>query len=336
MPWSALPGRAAGRYLLEDYALAFIPHSQFLLDQLLRPRRRPRKEDLLLAVGSIDFGAAPSPVDLQALIPPVSKAYAKAPLNDTDAVYRQQSDRLLAAIPASAAGRTLAIVRHSDPSTERVTALLPKACWVVFYTHGAYKPELAKPASEPTGDSFSDASLLRRGERDTAVLRNPFTMTWLHMAGSLRPRPTDAYGVPTTDGGRLRAESIATLPLADLELADISACQIGLGSVAGGEGVFNFPRAFHQAGTANVVASLWSLPIDETMEIKMQFHRKLWIENKSVLQALRESQLDWLNTRRNLVKKALSSTALKNVDPDSLVRSKTGLWAGLFLSGAGI
>jgi len=39
IPWAALPGGKPGAFLLEDYALAVVPHGPFLLDQLTAPSR---------------------------------------------------------------------------------------------------------------------------------------------------------------------------------------------------------------------------------------------------------------------------------------------------------
>src|SRR5262249_26764475 len=37
LPWAALPGRKPGTVLLEDHALAVVPHGPFLLDRLTAP-----------------------------------------------------------------------------------------------------------------------------------------------------------------------------------------------------------------------------------------------------------------------------------------------------------
>src|SRR5262249_36067070 len=66
LPWAALPGRGPNTVLLEDYALALVPHGQGLLEQL---QSSPGKSDgVLLAVGGVSYdqtaAAAPRPKDV--------------------------------------------------------------------------------------------------------------------------------------------------------------------------------------------------------------------------------------------------------------------------------
>jgi hypothetical protein len=65
IPWAALPGDLPDTVLLEQYALATIPHAPFLLDRLTAPK--PSGHDstagLLLAVGGVAYGQKPNPVD---------------------------------------------------------------------------------------------------------------------------------------------------------------------------------------------------------------------------------------------------------------------------------
>ena len=78
----------------------------------------------------------------------------------------------------------------------------------------------------------------------------------------------------------------------DFLLGVLSACETGLGNVAGGEGVFGLQRAFHYAGTTNVVSSLWKVPDRSTAALMALFYRNLWEKNLSPMEALRQAQLE--------------------------------------------
>jgi hypothetical protein len=56
LPWAALPGSTPGTVLLEEYALAVVPHAPFLLEALLRPAGADKAGAGLPAVGGVDYG----------------------------------------------------------------------------------------------------------------------------------------------------------------------------------------------------------------------------------------------------------------------------------------
>ena len=97
--------------------------------------------------------------------------------------------------------------------------------------------------------------------------------------------------MPKGDGGILTAESVAGLDLGKLELVVLSACETGLGDVAGGEGVMGLARAFHLAGGRNVIASLWKVDDEATAALMTVFYQELWINKRPLIEALREAQL---------------------------------------------
>ena len=183
-----------------------------------------------------------------------------------------------------------------------------------------------------------------RGERRTAAGRNPLVLSGLVLAGANRPRSKDAYGIPQGDGGILTAEAIAALPLEKLDLAVLSACNTFRGDVAGGEGVMGLTRAFHLAGTRNVVASLWRVDDNATAVLMGRFYRNLWHKQMPPLEALRQAQLE-IYRRPELVKTETESRAPRFATPsthaktnDISPRSPTApprQWAAFILSGVG-
>ena len=79
---------------------------------------------------------------------------------------------------------------------------------------------------------------------------------------------------------------MAGLDLCGCRLAVLSACRTGLGNVAGGQGVLGLQRAFHRAGVATVVASLWDVDDFTTALLMDQFYANLWEKKLPILEAL--------------------------------------------------
>ena len=291
VPWAALPGDRPGTVLLEQYALATVPHAPFLLDRLTAPPR-PTTDDrgLVLAVGGVAYDQAPKPVD--------------------DEKTRLE---LLAAAPGRDRGAAAATAGASCPGTlqelDAVTQLAAPAT-----SSGSRGPRRARPGcsascpapagptSPPTASSPIPASARSCGpipssspsigrERVGAGLRNPLVLSGLVLAGANRPAARRRRLDRATTWGILTAEAIAGLPLQDLELVVLSACETGLGLVGGGEGVFGLQRAFHLAGAHNVVASLWKVDDEATAALMAIFYDQLWRQNKPPIEALRAAQL---------------------------------------------
>ena len=174
------------------------------------------------------------------------------------------------------------------------------------------------------------------GERIGRAANSPLVMTGLVFAGANNPK--------TPGRGILTGESLIDLDLSGLELAVLSACETGLGDVAGGEGTFGLQRAFHMAGTRDVVASLWKVPDQSTAALMALFYRNLWEKNLSPMESLRQAQLEiYRNPGRidELAKgfrgKFEEVAGKGNVD---IKPSKDGtahplLWAAFTLSGPG-
>jgi CHAT domain-containing protein/Flp pilus assembly protein TadD len=346
LPWAALPGSRAGSVLLEEYTFAVVPHGPWLLEQFAVPARTNAAPGLLLALGGVAYGAAPDPV----VAPPggellVARRPDRGPATgawlDLPGTVRELDQLVALARGLPQPPQTLER-RGTSASTVRLQRDLPQARWAHLATHGFF----AAPKSDVRRQLFDDRDFVRGvgAERRGVGARNPLTQSGLVLAGANLP----VKDLLKEDGGILTAEAIAGLPLHNLELAVLSACETGLGEVAAGEGVFGLQRAFHLAGVRNVIASLWKVDDQATAALMGLFYHKLWRENKPPLVALHEAQLTLYHQPERIGKLAQA----RGLDFDKEVRlpadppkeaqglQATGkapvrLWAGFVISGSG-
>ena len=138
-------------------------------------------------------------------------------------------------------------------------------------------------------------------------------------------------------------ESLIDLDLSGLELAVLSACETGLGDVAGGEGTFGLQRAFHMAGTRDVVASLWKVPDAPTAALMALFYRNLWTKNLPPMESLRQAQLEIYRNPGSMLDLAkgfrgkfdeVPGTGM-DIKPTRDGKAHSLLWAAFTLSGPG-
>ena len=171
--------------------------------------------------------------------------------------------------------------------------------------------------SASTGDkrvSFPDQAALTRG-------MNPGLLSGLVMAGA------NQEPVAGEDDGILTAQEISFLPLDGVESVVLSACETGLGEVAGGEGLIGIQRAFQVAGARTTVASLWKVDDLVTRRLMEIYYRNLWEKGLSRIDALREAQLHMLDNPE------ITRASLRIKKSESAKRISPYYWGAFVLSG---
>jgi CHAT domain-containing protein len=156
-------------------------------------------------------------------------------------------------------------------------------------THGFFEAPPPAPPGRPAGlsSSFSDT------RQALTYGRNPLLLSGLVLSGANR----------SPDEGILTAEEVADLDLRGTELAVLSACETGLGKVAGGEGVLGLQRAFQAARARSLAVSLWSVNDAATSVLMEEFYANLWQKRLPKLEALRQAQLTVLREPERVEKR---------------------------------
>jgi CHAT domain-containing protein len=137
-------------------------------------------------------------------------------------------------------------------------------------------------------------------ERNKATARdsvtvNPMQRSGLALAGAQTTLDAWRNGrTPATDSdGILTSEEIGTLKLAGTWLVTLSACDTGSGEARFGEGVMGMRRGFVQAGTQNLLMTIWPIIDETTVKLMLDFYDTAE-KTKNAPQALADVQRDWL------------------------------------------
>ena len=143
-------------------------------------------------------------------------------------------------------------------------------------THGFFFPD-------PKGEQTSN-------EKAFKVSDNPMIRSGLVLAGGNHAWKTGKPARPDLEDGILTAYEISQMNLSNTELGVLSACETGLGDIAGNEGVYGLQRAFKIAGVRYLIMSLWQVPDFQTQVFMSAFY-KHWLEGKKpVPEAFRATQ----------------------------------------------
>jgi len=348
LPLGALPGREPGTYLLEDHRLAMIPVPRLLPGLLDGDDGRKQLDRALLAMGDVDYDAdVNTPREAESVTAATGPLWKLGgdratavrgdrlfpPLTNTDGeiagVRRTFSKAFFGESPTEQ--QTLELARITDElsganATEaRFRQLAPQFYYLHLATHGFFASP--KKSSALSSDELLAAADRAGGSRAMLATRdmhvrgyNPGLLSGLAFAGANRDPAEDS------DDGILTAQEIAFLPLNGVELVVLSACETGLGEVAGGEGLLGVQRAFQVAGARTTVASLWKVNDAVTRRLIERFYRNLWEKELPRLDALREAQIYILNNPEPIRGATLE-------DDKELDRLPPYYWAAFTLSG---
>ena len=319
LPFGALPSADGKKYLLEEAMIAILPVPQ-MLPELLAPRANRPADRLpsMLALGDVDFDGTQGLAKKTAETPTWRRTRTGEAMNwerlpGTKGEILAIEDAFTKAIPMG----KLSILREALATEAEFRKQAPKFEYLHLATHGFFAPKEVKSALK---SDAKDQEL--RGEESRLprfVGHHPGLLSGIVLAGANKP---SADG----DDGVLTALEVAELDLSKVELAVLSACETGLGEVAGGEGVLGLQRAFQIAGARTTVTSLWKVDDDATRKLMERFYDNYWKKNMGTLEALREAQL-WLlqeGPKRGIVRLET---------PDAERRSPPYYWAAFVLSG---
>ncbi|MGO4819202.1 CHAT domain-containing protein [Flavobacterium sp. W22_SRS_FP1] len=98
----------------------------------------------------------------------------------------------------------------------------------------------------------------------------------------------------TKNDGLLNSFEISQLDLSGVDLIVLSACETGLGSIKGSEGIFGLQRAFKLAGVNSMIVSLWQVPDKSTSELMVSFY-KFYLDGFSKKESLFRAQKEIKN-----------------------------------------
>ena len=219
-----------------------------------------------------------------------------------------------------------------DATSARLLAELPQARYAHLATHGFFDAETLQSEKKRADELLRTWQITDDGTERRVAAKNPLGFTGLVLA----------------NGEVLTGLSIVDLPLENLQLVTLSACDTGLGDLTGGEGVQGLQRAFHLAGCPNVVASLWKVNDASTAALMAKFYHELWVNEKLPIEALREAQLT-IYRHPELIPDLAGERGAPNLKAAVMVKSSapmpaaatagkhadTKVWAAFVLSGVG-
>ena len=199
------------------------------------------------------------------------------PVEKVTGKHRADVDDLLAPLPgtereatflmqeAKENGLSATIYRGIEASKENL-AKQDSPYILHLATHGLYLSSEDWPSLPPSPDT--DVVGIVGGQ--------PMSRSMLALAGASVTLSAWKKGVfpPPENNGLLTAQEVASLNLDHTWLVVLSACDTGSGEAQAGEGVLGLRRGFAQAGTQNLLMTLWPVEDAVTADLMEAFYRE--------------------------------------------------------------
>lgn len=300
LPFSALPHKQKGRYLIEKYKFSYVSAARFL------PEIAERKTDLskvgtALLVGDVHFGMLNqenrSQPSSQRIWPPLPGTKM-----EIEAIRKLLTET---------SGIKSTILTQKQATAEAITSAMPKHSVVHLATHGYFnrsQNDQALRAASFGGHGFG------KGEP---------AMDVLSLSPSLESGVVLSGGVDGKPSAKLTAEEVSFLPLGHVELMVLSACQTGLGDVQVGNAMTSFQQSLQVAGVKTSITSLWKVDDVASQQLMVRFYDNLISANMTKSEALHQAQIWFLS---NHTAGQLASTSRGDpiqIDPQKIIKSKS-------------
>lgn len=284
-PVSAVPFAAIrdadGKYLIETTSFVTMPVPQ-LLPELITNQPPNYASPRLLVVGDVDYGNKEEPQDPK----PIDQRLAATRgglefrrLSGSKDEIRAVRNSFMQAFPTG----QVQLLEGRDATETSLIQQASRHEYLHLVTHGFFAPaDLTSALGRPR------ATLgIARFDGSTSFGHHPGVLSGLALSGANVPLEQRA----ASEDGIITALEVAELDLEGCRLVVLSACETGLGEVAGGEGILGLQRSFQVAGSDSVVSSLWEVDTVVTTALMENFYSNLWVRKLPLYEALRAAQL---------------------------------------------
>lgn len=196
--------------------------------------------------------------------------YLQGTLSETEMIEKLFNDK------------SISVTRLTDTlaTEESFKSTAPKSSILHIATHGFFYPDPEKLKQIMDAEKEVGKIDFRGGADTTMRSGNVFihSSNPLMRSGLVFARANDYWGktaAENRDDGVLTALEVLNIDLRQNQLVVMSACETGLGDIAGSEGVYGLQRAFRMAGSQKLIMSLWQVPDAETAEFMQLLYTNL-------------------------------------------------------------